>query len=671
MRPRAYRAALAQDLQNLQPTHGRLSYVSVEGARTLERGEWNLSAYAHYGRDPLLLLRDGEVEAVLVRYITTFELMGALSLHDRFEIGLALPYSFTSGVSENYPVDDARGLGDLRLNPKLILVRPGNSEGDGEGDGEGFGLGVNSSFSLPTGDREREVIEERLFVRRHFSAHLNLFMEYLASQFRVALNAGYRLRPTRGDFDKLTDLDISSGPTWGLALGYRFEQDFEMNLEVFQRFMTFARSPMESILSVRSTKEGSINPMFGIGAGVGGDFSSVGLRVIGGLVWTPGQGGGAGFPMTDRDKDGLIDILDRCPTQPEDFDGQQDQDGCPEDDADQDQVKDAQDRCPAQAEDHDQFEDEDGCPDPDNDRDGIPDVRDRCPLKAETINQIEDFDGCPDEAPAAAPTQGELIGLSEKIFFKHNESIILRRSFPILSQVAGLIKRHSQIKRVRIEGHTDDTGGVNFNLKLSQERADAVRLHLISLGIDVSRLEAVGYGDQRPIASNDTDEGRALNRRVDFRITSGPQEIFKVDAGTAAPQMAKSAGDSVDRRSRDEDKEDEDKEGETRINAPEPASHTTSAASVNKSGRSYAVQVKASYRLQDAEKIKAALLKERFPAYVLSVDQEGQMVHRVRVGPYADRASAQESFDTYQSRFPDTSGGYIVRISRSEAKKHR
>ena len=90
--------------------------------------------------------------------------------------------------------------------------------------------------------------------------------------------------------------------------------------------------------------------------------------------------------------------------------------------SDQDRIKDEQDKCPNQAEDHDQFEDEDGCPDPDNDRDGIPDVRDRCPLQAETINQVDDYDGCPDERAQPASTQGALIGLSEKIFFKHNEN---------------------------------------------------------------------------------------------------------------------------------------------------------------------------------------------------------------------------------------------------------
>ena len=94
--------------------------------------------------------------------------------------------------------------------------------------------------------------------------------------------------------------------------------------------------------------------------------------------------------------------------------------------------------------------------------------------------------------------EGELIGLSEKIFFKHNEYVILRRSFAVLEQVAKLIKQQKQIKKVRIEGHTDDTGGVKFNLNLSQERADAVKMHLVGLGVEmlVLRVQAMEIKDQ-------------------------------------------------------------------------------------------------------------------------------------------------------------------------------
>ena len=100
----------------------------------------------------------------------------------------------------------------------------------------------------------------------------------------------------------------------------------------------------------------------------------------------------------DRDGDGIPDSVDQCPTEKEDFDGNEDSDGCPDPDNDLDTVPDKLDKCPDQPEDQDGFEDRDGCPDPDNDKDGIPDVSDQCPNEPETKNGYKDDDGCPDEA---------------------------------------------------------------------------------------------------------------------------------------------------------------------------------------------------------------------------------------------------------------------------------
>lgn len=633
------RDSKAQDLQFLLPTHGQQSYIQNEGARILEPGKWNLNALIHYGRDPLLLIVRAQVEEVLLRYITTAELSATFGVHDRIELGIAVPYSFTPGINGTFPVDDARGLGDLRVNPKLILIKAK--------EGRGFGFGMNLLNVIPTGDYERDA-EELRFVRRNFSSIINTFSEYLLSHGRVALNLGYRFRPLRGDFDPTTDLDVSSGPTWGFAAGFYIDEGLELTGEVFQRFMDYDRSPLEGLLAIRSTRKGAFNILFGMGAGIGGDYSSVGLRMITGLTWTPQPSQSGGVPLIDTDQDGLIDLVDRCPSEPEDKDGHDDFDGCPEDDIDQDGIGDAEDRCPREAEDRDQFEDQDGCPDLDNDGDRIPDTLDRCPLKAENYNQIEDQDGCPDEEP---PQEGELIGLSEKIFFTHNESVILAKSYPVLAQVAELLKRNPQIMLVRIEGHTDDTGGLNFNLKLSQDRAKAVKLHLVSLGVDISRLEAVGYGDQRTIASNDTEEGRALNRRVDFRIIKGPQEIFKVDRKPPISPQKRISSQNAESPGGDQEQ---------------------TANTVKLSGKSYAIQVKASYRLKDAEKIRDMISKERFPTYILSIEQDdGNRVHRVRIGPYANKSDAQKAQSEYQARFPESGGDYMVKITPSEAKKYR
>jgi len=108
---------------------------------------------------------------------------------------------------------------------------------------------------------------------------------------------------------------------------------------------------------------------------------------------------GDGCPDPDNDGDGIPDMTDQCPNEPEDHDGYQDGDGCPDPDNDGDRIPDVTDQCPNQPEDHDGYQDGDGCPDPDNDGDGIPDMTDQCPNEPETYNGWQDEDGCPDQAP--------------------------------------------------------------------------------------------------------------------------------------------------------------------------------------------------------------------------------------------------------------------------------
>ena len=117
----------------------------------------------------------------------------------------------------------------------------------------------------------------------------------------------------------------------------------------------------------------------------------------------------------DTDGDGIPDSIDKCPNEPEDKDGFQDEDGCPDPDNDGDGILDKDDKCPNEPEDKDGFQDEDGCPDPDNDGDGIPDVKDKCPNEPETFNGYQDEDGCPDEVPAAVK---KFTGVIQGINFK-------------------------------------------------------------------------------------------------------------------------------------------------------------------------------------------------------------------------------------------------------------
>lgn len=225
-----------------------------------------------------------------------------------------------------------------------------------------------------------------------------------------------------------------------------------------------------------------------------------------------------GCPDLDNDGDGIQDLADRCMFVAEDVDGFQDEDGCPDYDNDGDGLADINDQCKDKPEDYDGFQDEDGCSDPDNDDDQIADLLDECPSEKEVYNGFKDEDGCPDKAPLAQ-IEGDVIKLNQKVFFKYDKADILSQSFPLLNEVATILKENPSIQ-IRIEGHTDSRGSDSYNKKLSDRRAASVRTYLTNQGIDGSRMTSVGYGEEKPIEDNATDAGRAANRRVELHITS-------------------------------------------------------------------------------------------------------------------------------------------------------
>jgi outer membrane protein OmpA-like peptidoglycan-associated protein len=215
----------------------------------------------------------------------------------------------------------------------------------------------------------------------------------------------------------------------------------------------------------------------------------------------------------DPDKDGILNPQDKCPYEPEDKDGWQDEDGCPDPDNDNDGIADATDKCLNEPEDFDGFEDDDGCPDGDNDKDTVVDLKDKCPNEAGP----PDNDGCPQKYKLVVVTD-QKIELKQTVYFATAKTRILPKSFALLDEVGQVLKDRPTIN-VRIEGHTDSRGNDDYNLKLSQGRASSVRTYLIGKGIASERMEAIGYGETRPIAANSTRVGRAQNRRVEFFIT--------------------------------------------------------------------------------------------------------------------------------------------------------
>ncbi|MCA9518866.1 MAG: OmpA family protein [Myxococcales bacterium] len=163
-----------------------------------------------------------------------------------------------------------------------------------------------------------------------------------------------------------------------------------------------------------------------------------------------------------------------------------------------------------QPEDRDNFQDEDGCPDGDNDGDGILDIEDDCPNDATNACGVK-FNPC------------EIV-ITQAVYFQYDKDIIKEESYAILDAVAAVLLSRTQIELVQVEGHTDSDGPDDYNLDLSQRRAEAVVRYLTEKGVDAARMTPKGYGETRPIASNKAPSGRAKNRRVQFIILKPSQE---------------------------------------------------------------------------------------------------------------------------------------------------
>lgn len=173
-------------------------------------------------------------------------------------------------------------------------------------------------------------------------------------------------------------------------------------------------------------------------------------------------------------------------------------------DTDKDGITDDLDKCPKKY-----GKGVDGCP-VDSDGDGILDQKDRCPKVA----GVKENGGCPKLKLEEAETKVVKEEI-KNIRFEYGKGSLHPSSYPILDKVAAIMNKYKSA-RLGIAGHTDNDSSSEFNLKLSQQRAVSCRKYLIEKGIAPSRILAKGYGETRPIASNDTEEGRKQNRRVEF-----------------------------------------------------------------------------------------------------------------------------------------------------------
>jgi len=201
----------------------------------------------------------------------------------------------------------------------------------------------------------------------------------------------------------------------------------------------------------------------------------------------------------DSDGDGVVDRKDHCPGTPKG--AKVDKHGCQHElDSDGDGVLDSKDKCPGTY--RGAAVDRNGC-ELDSDGDGVVDRKDRCPGTPAGI--AVDYKGC------AEPI------VLKGVNFENDSAVLKPKAKSILNDVTKSLRKRPDVK-VTIAGHTDSRGSAAYNKMLSQRRAETVRKYLISHGVKASALKAKGFGEEQPIATNDTSAGRAENRRVELRM---------------------------------------------------------------------------------------------------------------------------------------------------------
>lgn len=492
---------------------------------------FGFQVWLDYSDDPLRL---SGVDVVDKQF--TGHLMLNLGLADHIVLFVDMPYHF---IIEEFGQRESN-LGDLYFGARFNFF--GTRE-------DIFQIGAQATMTINTASLASSSqsfagqVDESPYLGGWFELLLNF---NAGDHVRIPIQAGYKLS-TQGQ-TVTADLFVGNEFTYGGGLLVMLGSDhFMISAEAFGRtaanktvsFWTKEETPVEVLGGFKWL------PKFGFTLGVGGSagvtsgYGAPDWRVFAMLGYTMP----AKEKAPDADGDGIQDDLDMCPTEAEDMDGFEDEDGCPDLDNDGDGIADVDDKCPNDPEDMDGFEDEDGCPDPDNDGDGILDVDDQCPNDPgpPENNGCPDpdrdgdgvpdrIDNCPDQ-PGTVENQGcqakqlvvigeDQLEILEKVYFRKGSAKLQKRSWALLDNVAAVLIAHPEIKKIRVEGHSDKSGSLNYNMILSKKRANTVVRYLVGRGqVSRSRLVAVGYGPKKPLIENPKSaEEAALNRRVEFHI---------------------------------------------------------------------------------------------------------------------------------------------------------
>ena len=485
------------------------------------RGDAHLRArlLGAFASQPLVLQnQDQEFDRVVERQLWLHTLVSFAFRH-RYQLSLDVPLLLSQATGAAPPHGDTAArpleetlLGDVRVGARAKLLGPA---------GEGEHLALAAAVALPTG---KDYAGDG-----GLGGRLALLADGQYSRWLWAADAGFRLRPgTR--LPGIVPTRVGSELTASVAQSTFVDEGKTVALgSELAAFFTVGEGA--KLLDPHATRahfliQARYRPLteLELGAGVGPDLGQAAgaadFRALAFVGFSPEQAP----PPPDRDDDRVPDRVDACIDLP----GVPSQDplmnGCPEvpPDFDADEIPDQFDACPKEPGIPTGDRRTHGCPKlVDSDGDGIVDRVDACPEDKGVPSADKKRHGCPPPPPPPPPVahvEAEQVVISEQVQFEHGTAVLRPESDGILSEVAKVLAEHPELELIEVAGHTDDTGTPAINDKLSAERAESVVKWLVDHGTAAARLSAKGYGQTAPIADNGSEEGRAKNRRVEFRI---------------------------------------------------------------------------------------------------------------------------------------------------------
>lgn len=451
---------------------------------------------------PLVIFNQNGAEvAPLVRNQVMAHADVGLVLWERARFDLNLPVALfengTGGVVGGQafaPPSGGVGIGDLRLGLDVRLY--GRAHGL-------FTAAAGIQVFTPTGSVAGYTSDGQT----RFWPRLSVAGERGA--FVWAARAGYQARPSSG-------LAPGDEITGGLALGWRVSPAVLLGSELYgsstrSAFGKAIATPAEILVGGHV----AVAPDWQVGAGVAPGLTygpgSPTVRFIASLAYWPA------FLDQPRPTPVTIPLPPSVPPPPKQPVAAP-APPPPPPDTDGDGIPDSEDACPKEVGEASPDPEKNGCPTPkDRDGDTIVDQDDACPDAAGPPNPDPAQNGC----PIVRIERGQ-IRIREQVQFKTASAAIRKQSDYILAAVVKILRENAEISKVRIEGHTDARGKPASNKSLSKRRAAAVVKWLVRHGIDKRRLTSAGFGQDRPIATNLTDDGRRQNRRVELHIVAGP-----------------------------------------------------------------------------------------------------------------------------------------------------